>query len=348
MYRMNALVLACALLVAISHPAFAADEATKNLVAEGNVQYRQFKFKEALDKYDAAIEKDAAYAMAHNNRGLALQKLGRLDDAIAAINKAAQLDPKRAAYYLNLAKLHAVVGNYELALLACNTAVLIDPELTAAVYNQVWILDEKGDSLNAGNSAAKLGNAANGPHGTKMLLGIVAARQGKADDLASACGDAEDLSPHWRWLRDLNRCLGTGGTADLSEKARAALREALHALSTEQFELARERLAAAEEAAPRSCLPPWVSAMSWVAEGKGENANAAMKKVESLKPRLELAAGNETLVLFVDGVRAGPAPVSFPVLPGAHVVSVEKSGSAGSKPPKVVTVTSGRQTVQAD
>jgi tetratricopeptide (TPR) repeat protein len=50
-------------------------------VDRGNNQYRQEHYWEAIQCYDHALAQDPDYARAWNNKGLALTKLGRLDEA---------------------------------------------------------------------------------------------------------------------------------------------------------------------------------------------------------------------------------------------------------------------------
>ena len=51
---------------------------------------------------------------------------------------------------------------------------------------------------------------------------------GQPQQLADACCGGQGLPQLWRWLGDLNRCLGTGGAADLSARSQGASTSGIH------------------------------------------------------------------------------------------------------------------------
>jgi tetratricopeptide (TPR) repeat protein len=63
-------------------------------------------WQEALTNFDAALAKDPGNAEATYYRGVALEKLGKLDEAVAAYEKALKLDAKLAAVRINLAAIY--------------------------------------------------------------------------------------------------------------------------------------------------------------------------------------------------------------------------------------------------
>lgn len=318
-------IVSFCIIAAVCYPASAADRTTRNIVARGNIQYRQLNFSEALAKYDEAIEKDTEYAIAYNNRGLALHKLHKLEDATAALRKAIELDDKKAAFHLNLGKVYATAGQYDLALSELGKALELDSEMAHAIYNQIWILDERGESKEASKTAEKLLKMEEQPPGTKMLTGIVAAHRGKADDLAAACFDPGDLPQQWRWLVVLNRSLVTGGVSDMPEEHRLGLREAMRAFSTEQFGLARKRLGTIANPTCRSPVPHWLTGMAWQMEGDKKNADEAMKKATRQMPCLSLPKSSDPMELSLDGELTGCAPITVNCLPGAHLIRIVKA-----------------------
>jgi Flp pilus assembly protein TadD len=52
-----------------------------------------------IDCYQKAITIKPSYAEAHNNLGIMLRAIGRVDEALQAFDKAIGLAPKRAAFY---------------------------------------------------------------------------------------------------------------------------------------------------------------------------------------------------------------------------------------------------------
>jgi tetratricopeptide (TPR) repeat protein len=313
----------------VCYLASAVDTATKNLVAEGNIQYRQLKFAEALEKYNKAIESDSKYDVAYNNKGLALHKLGKLDEAAVAISKAIELDNTKASFYLNLGKIHATAGRYDLALDEFRKSLELDPKMASAVYNQAWVLDEQKDFIGAEKAVEDLQKMDKNPPGTKMLIGIVYAHNGDANALATACLESDDLPQLWRWLADLNYSLATGGLEGIYGEAQIKLYQAMRMLSTEQFSQTRDQLVNVAAMIAQSPLPHWLTAMAWQMEDKKDEADKAMKKAEPFMSRLSMAGSGERMELYINEKRIGEAPVTISYLPGVYLIGVIKSGKGG-------------------
>jgi Flp pilus assembly protein TadD len=53
--------------------------------------------EEAIASYNRALEIDPKKASAHCNIGVALGNLGRCEEAIASYNRALEIDPKKAS-----------------------------------------------------------------------------------------------------------------------------------------------------------------------------------------------------------------------------------------------------------
>ncbi len=303
--------------------ASAGSTAVRNLVAQGNIEYRQLRFDKALEKYDAAIRQDARYAIAHNNRGLTLHKLGKLDVAIETITRAKDLDESNASFWLNLGKVYAAAGQYDSGQQALRRALQLRPSLSAAVYNQLWILAQTQRWDEAATTAASLDGMPDAPPGSQMLRGIVEARRGQPRLLVEACCRNQDLPQLWRWLAEWNQCLGTGGVADLPADVQSLIRSANHAISTEQFAQARDYLTRAARAAPESPIPPWLAAMLCLGEGKNNEAEKQMATAALFLPKFRVASSDRgELLLYVDGNHRGRAPVTLQFLPGTHLISL--------------------------
>ena len=306
--------------LAASRVAPAASATVQNLVAAGNIEYRKLDYADAVKKYDAAIRKEPDHAVAHNNRGLALHKIGRLKEGVGALLRATQLDSRRAAFHLNLGKVYASDGQLDQALAALDAARAVDPNLAAAVYNKIWVLDEKGDHEAAAELAVDLTAMPNPPPGTKLLCGIVVARQGGADAFVNATFETEDLPQQWRWLAEANRCLAIGGLQHIPEDVRPQLREATRDLSAEQFSASRRRLAAIARSAKESPVPHWLYSMAWQLQGDKARADAAMRKAAASMPKLVAQRSAAPMEVAVDGEPVGKAPLTRGLLPGVHVV----------------------------
>ncbi len=73
--------------------------------------YRQDKLDEALDYVDRSVRFDSRMAMAHNLRGLILEKKEDLEGAVASYEKAGRLVPDDMSFQLNLGLALIKAGN---------------------------------------------------------------------------------------------------------------------------------------------------------------------------------------------------------------------------------------------
>ncbi|MEM2124057.1 MAG: tetratricopeptide repeat protein [Methanolinea sp.] len=64
-----------------SRPEVPRDEEKKGYLERGNAFFRAGQYERAVEMYDRALSIDGAYAKAWHNRALALQKLGRMEEA---------------------------------------------------------------------------------------------------------------------------------------------------------------------------------------------------------------------------------------------------------------------------
>jgi hypothetical protein len=90
---------------------------------------------EALALRPGKTEYLSDLGIAHNNLGLALRDMGRLDEAIAAYYRAIELQPGLAEVYLNLSATLHDLGDLDDAEAAGMHALRLDPNLTMALQN---------------------------------------------------------------------------------------------------------------------------------------------------------------------------------------------------------------------
>ena len=102
------------------------------------------RLAEALAAYDRAIELDPGSAAAHTGRGIALRHLGRAEEALAAYDRAIELDPGNATTHGNRGVALQHLGRAEEALAACDRAIELD-------------LNDAAAHVNAGITLASLG-----------------------------------------------------------------------------------------------------------------------------------------------------------------------------------------------
>jgi tetratricopeptide (TPR) repeat protein len=72
----------------------------------GDALFKEKRYQEALDEFLIAAKMDPQNALAANNVGFIYSKLQRFDDSIQWTKKAIEIDPKRAVAYQNLGDLY--------------------------------------------------------------------------------------------------------------------------------------------------------------------------------------------------------------------------------------------------
>lgn len=93
------------------------------------------KLPEAEENYLKALELQPDSPGVRNNYGQALARMGRLEEALGEIGKAAELNPDRAAqYYLNLGIILTNAGKMDDSAVAFEKSIEFNPELADAYY----------------------------------------------------------------------------------------------------------------------------------------------------------------------------------------------------------------------
>jgi predicted O-linked N-acetylglucosamine transferase (SPINDLY family) len=91
----------------------------------------------------------------YNNLGIALKRLGRLEEAIAAYRAALQCHPDMPEALSNLGNLLCVTGRAAEAIAACLRAVELRPQYAEAHYNLGLALDAQSGTPGGGGSGAR-------------------------------------------------------------------------------------------------------------------------------------------------------------------------------------------------
>jgi len=105
-------------------------------------QSRQYADGETL--YRTTLSRNASCWMAHNNLGNALQRQGRLEEAVTHYNEAVRLKPDYAEAYNNLGDALHGLGRLEEAVASYKKALRLMPDLAGAYYNLGNALQESG------------------------------------------------------------------------------------------------------------------------------------------------------------------------------------------------------------
>lgn len=93
------------------------------------------RLDEALQSYSDAVAREPAHANAHYNRGVLLQQLGRNDDAVASYIAAAQAQPNYVDALFNLGLLLNQLKRFSEAVEAFDKALRLAPRDAAAWFN---------------------------------------------------------------------------------------------------------------------------------------------------------------------------------------------------------------------
>ena len=112
--------------------------------ALGSYYDTQGDWAEAIEAYDLALAEHPNDAMILNNRGFSYFMQGRLDEAVADIERALRLDPDLKPAQFNLRLAHAWSGRYVRALTG-----VTDKDLPRVLNNIGYIAMMRGDLENA-------------------------------------------------------------------------------------------------------------------------------------------------------------------------------------------------------
>ncbi|MEW6431412.1 MAG: tetratricopeptide repeat protein, partial [Myxococcota bacterium] len=126
--------------VLVAVPAWAMNPFEKNhpQVEDGTQAYESQQFEQALEKYDAAAKDRPQDARVQYDRGLALHKLGRNDEARAAFQRALELDSKgelAGKIHYNLGTIAAGENSRDEAIRQYRAALKKDPGDELARHN---------------------------------------------------------------------------------------------------------------------------------------------------------------------------------------------------------------------
>ena len=161
----------------------------------GATLYRARKLDQAIAAYERAIELDPKYTPPHNGLGNAYRELGRDKDAIAAYGRAIELDPKFAHPHYGLGNVYRVLGLNEDAIAAYGRAVELDPKFAHphnGLGNVYRTLSRNEDAIAAYERAIELDPKFAAPHSG---LGIVYQLSEQYEKAEEAFRKAVELDP---------------------------------------------------------------------------------------------------------------------------------------------------------
>ncbi|MCH8146416.1 MAG: protein kinase [Planctomycetes bacterium] len=152
-------------------------------------------FEAMLEDAKVLVALHAKLATAWNIQGLALGRLGRLSDSLAAYNRAIQLSPYYAFTYLNRADLYFKLLQPEKTIEDCNRSLSLQPDVSLAHALRARAHIRLGRYTRAEVDCRKALDLNNSDALAWRILGNIHARQHKIPDAQAAFSTAIELDP---------------------------------------------------------------------------------------------------------------------------------------------------------
>jgi superkiller protein 3 len=186
----------CALLIGVAHAQEAPPDEAVERNNRGAALLKQGKLEEAIAQLRQAVEMAPAYAVALTNLAWAYDKQGRLDEAIAAYRKVVELEPGNSIARNNLGTLLSRTGRHDDAVLEFEALLERDPANATARGNleaakrNKAIVQERQD-----RTAGAMKGAAARPNDPRAAYDVarVYAQQGDNDNALAWLGKALEL-----------------------------------------------------------------------------------------------------------------------------------------------------------
>ena len=148
----------------------------------GAANNAQGKLEEAIAAHNKALLIKPDFAEAHNNIGAAFQSQGKFEEASAAYNKALLIKPDYARAHYNLGITLQELGRLEEAVASYRKAIALIPDYAEAHYNLGNTLQELGRSKDAEASYRKAIALKPGYADAHSNLGVTLQELGKLED----------------------------------------------------------------------------------------------------------------------------------------------------------------------
>jgi predicted O-linked N-acetylglucosamine transferase (SPINDLY family) len=161
----------------------------------GDALLAQGRIDEAVAACNRAIELQPDLAEAHNNLGNALRSRGSLDEAITAYSRAIQIRPAYSAAHSNLGNVLRDLGRLDEAIAAIGRAIQLDPE-NAEAWNNRGIAWHQAGRLDEAAAAYDRALALDGRCAQAWTnRGIAFRDQGRHDEALACLRKALELNP---------------------------------------------------------------------------------------------------------------------------------------------------------
>ncbi len=153
-YNWNAMLVLGILLAAgaafVYGRVFSDDTSGDYQVRTGNYRLEDGLFEDAIQQFEAALEKNPEHPGAHLGLAITFLQMGQFEDAIAKFDQVLSLDPQMAVAYADRGIAWDRLGEYEKALADYRTALELDTELTKGpgwLWRFLRNVDEKPSTI---------------------------------------------------------------------------------------------------------------------------------------------------------------------------------------------------------
>ena len=153
------------------------------------------RYDEALAAYQRAIELDPQFAYPHHGMGLVYRALKRYEEALAAYQRAIELDPQDAYPHYGMGLVYRALGRYEEALAAYQRAIELDPQFAYPHHGMGLVyraLKRYEEALAAYQRAIEIDPQYAAPHNN---MGNVYRALGRYEEALAAYRRAIELDP---------------------------------------------------------------------------------------------------------------------------------------------------------
>ncbi len=163
----------------------------------GILHAMQGDFARAAENFAKAVALDPNDPLAAHNHGIALMKLGRMDDAIRLLSRAATLDGSNVGILQNLGNAHLAAGHAPAAAQAYGQALSLEPTNAQVRFNLGLARLKTEDLAAAEDEFRRATEGLEGPQGARAaaFLGLVRYQRGFFGEAAKAFGLAAARAP---------------------------------------------------------------------------------------------------------------------------------------------------------